>query len=80
MPIYDQAGTERMTPNGREFLADHFPLWHGSRAGCGKGVHADYLAEPSETEARTEPRDAAGMEEPEAPETSCNEPSPAFSK
>ena len=69
-----------MTPNGREFLADHLPLWHGPRARRGKGIYADDLADPSETEARAEARDAAGMEEPEAPETGGNESSPASSK
>lgn len=69
-----------MTPNGREFLADHLPLWHGPRTRRGKGVHADDLADPSETEARAEARDAAGVEEPEAPEAGRNEGSSASSQ
>src|SRR3712207_4454930 len=73
-------GAGRMTPDGREFLTDHFPLWHGPRARCGKGVHADDLADPSETETWAEARDAAGMEAPQGSETGLHEPSPATSK
>ena len=69
-----------MTTHGREFLANHLPLWHGPRARRGKGVYADDLAHPSEAQAKAETKDAAGMEELQAPETSCNESSPASSK
>src|SRR5215213_2400585 len=70
----------RMTPDGREFLTDHFPLWHGPRARLGKGVHADDLADPSKAQTRAKARDAAGLGEPQAPETGCSEPTPASSK
>jgi hypothetical protein len=50
-----------MTTNGREFLADHLPLWHGPRARCGKGVHPDDLADPSKAQTEAETRDAAGV-------------------
>lgn len=69
-----------MTLNGREFLADHFPLWHGPRVRCGKGVHADDLASPSKTQTRAKARDAASMEQAQARETSREERSPASSK
>jgi hypothetical protein len=69
-----------MTTSGREFLSDHFSLWHGPRARRGKGIHANDLADPSKTQTRTEARDAAGMEEPQALETGCSEPRTASSK
>jgi hypothetical protein len=46
----------------------------------GKAFTLTILADPPETEARAEARDAAGLGEPQAPETSCNESSPASSK
>jgi hypothetical protein len=69
-----------MTPNGQELLADDFPLWHGTRAGCQKGVHADDLADLSEAQTRAQARDAVGMEEPQASEAGRNERSSASSQ
>jgi hypothetical protein len=69
-----------MTLGGREFLTDHFPLLHGPRARRGKGVDADDLADPSKAQTRAAARDAAGLEEPQALETGCSEPSSASSK
>src|SRR5687768_16702258 len=73
-------GAGRITPDGREFLADHFPLWHGPRARCGKGVHADDLADPSKAQTRAEAKNAAGLAAPQASETRHNDRSSASSK